>query len=423
MAEAKDNLVNAQDINALSGVDFENLCYVLLQKNGFEVETTKQSGDGGIDLIAYNHKPFLSGKYIIQCKRYAGGVGEPILRDLYGVVMAERANKGILITTGYFSMSAIKFASDKNLELIDGEKLNELLFEIGMVSANNDTAINYFTKHKCFDAQKYEFFKSMISQNLCTIEMGRDFLFSFMFDYYKNDFTDKSAVCSMVHDSFSEEYIRLFDWFIGKYYKKGKEQLELKPYYVHKYKGIALLYNFDLFEYVQSRYNILTKRCGLRISYYENGSSYGMRYYISKIPQAYRTDILSNLMNTDVVKYIPSYNFYELLNLLSLFRYFGIQRGVDQVNKMIYGAAPEFKEWVETRYDYKESAEHFQICYSKIQPIRYFMGNGKFKYDHIDIEHEGRIDMQLYFDTYSPLHKAKVDAEIARINELLQSIE
>lgn len=100
-------------INNLSGIEFENLCQALLQKLGFKVETTKQSGDGGIDLVAYNYQAFLSGKYIVQCKRYSGGVGEPIVRDLYGVVTAERANKGILMTTGYFSMSAIKFASDK----------------------------------------------------------------------------------------------------------------------------------------------------------------------------------------------------------------------------------------------------------------------------------------------------------------------
>ena len=38
-------------------------------------------------MIAYNHEPVLSGKYIIQCKRYSGSVGEPIIRDLYGVTV------------------------------------------------------------------------------------------------------------------------------------------------------------------------------------------------------------------------------------------------------------------------------------------------------------------------------------------------
>ena len=356
------------NINNLSGIEFENLCQALLQKLGFKVETTKQSGDGGVDLVAYNYQAFLSGKYIVQCKRYSGGVGEPIVRDLYGVVTAERANKGILMTTGYFSMSAIKFASDKNIELIDGEQLGELLYKNDLLTDGGTTAINIFTQHKCFDSAKYDFFKSMINQNMCTVEMGRDFLFSFMFDYFRKSQADESnALLAMIHDGFSEEYLRLFDWYAGKYFKRGKEQLELLPYYIHKYKGFAQLYNFDLFDYVQNRYDILTKKNSLRLSYYENGSSYGRTYYLSRIYHEHRDDIISNLMNPDVVKYVPSYRFYELMNLLSLFFYFNIEGGVSQVNKMLFGDTPEFKEWVETRYDYKASKNRFEICSSKIK--------------------------------------------------------
>lgn len=131
------------DINILSGIEFENVCKQIVENMGFDVETTKLSGDGGIDLIAYNHQPLLSGKYIVQCKRYSGSVGEPIIRDLFGVVMSERANKGILMTTGYFTKSAIAFAKDKQIELIDGAMLKELL-------KNNNISVKMdsFTKRK-----------------------------------------------------------------------------------------------------------------------------------------------------------------------------------------------------------------------------------------------------------------------------------
>lgn len=124
------------DMDNLSGVEFENLCQVLISKMGFDVTPTKTTGDGGIDLIAYNEQPIIQGKYIIQCKRYSGSVGEPILRDLYGVVMSERANKGILITTGDFTSSAVHFAEGKTLELIDGKKLKALLNQYGIVISN-----------------------------------------------------------------------------------------------------------------------------------------------------------------------------------------------------------------------------------------------------------------------------------------------
>lgn len=121
----------------LSGIEFENVCKMLVEKMGFTTQSTKASGDGGIDLIAYNHQPLLSGKYIIQCKRYSGSVGEPIIRDLYGVVTSERANKGILMTTGHFTKSAIAFAEGKLIELIDGLTLKSIMNQQG-ICINNE---------------------------------------------------------------------------------------------------------------------------------------------------------------------------------------------------------------------------------------------------------------------------------------------
>lgn len=129
------------DVDNLSGIEFENVCQALVEKMGFTTQTTKASGDGGIDLIAYNHQPLLSGKYIIQCKRYAGSVGEPIIRDLYGVIMSERANKGILMTTGHFTKSAIGFAEGKPIELIDGPTLKSLMNQYGLRSNNRDEQV------------------------------------------------------------------------------------------------------------------------------------------------------------------------------------------------------------------------------------------------------------------------------------------
>lgn len=132
----------AENINNLSGVDFEKVCQQVIEQMGFETQTTKASGDGGIDLIAYNYQPLLSGKYIIQCKRYTGSVGEPIIRDLYGVVTAERANKGILMTTGHFTKSATAFAEGKPIELIDGLGMQKLFEQYNISTASKFVALN-----------------------------------------------------------------------------------------------------------------------------------------------------------------------------------------------------------------------------------------------------------------------------------------
>lgn len=137
------NTMVSDQINKLSGIEFEGLCAAIISDMGFQIELTKASGDGGIDIIARNSLPLYRGKYIVQCKRYSGTVGEPILRDLYGVVMSERANKGILMTTGTFTRSAIAFAEGKPLELIDITGIESLLaqgnYDIAQSSLKFDT--------------------------------------------------------------------------------------------------------------------------------------------------------------------------------------------------------------------------------------------------------------------------------------------
>src|SRR5690606_12645843 len=99
---------------------------------GYRSELTKRSADGGIDIVAIKDEPISGGTYLIQCKDWSSPVGEPVLRDLYGLVVAEAANKGIIITTGSFTKSAEQFAQGKQLELIDGSQLNALLAQFNL---------------------------------------------------------------------------------------------------------------------------------------------------------------------------------------------------------------------------------------------------------------------------------------------------
>lgn len=108
------------------GLELEATAKQVLEKLGMEARTTQVTGDGGIDIEAYSTRPIFAGKYIIQCKDWEQPVGEPVVRELFGVTMAAGANKGILITTGTFTKQAYEFAKGKPLELIDGEMLRGL---------------------------------------------------------------------------------------------------------------------------------------------------------------------------------------------------------------------------------------------------------------------------------------------------------
>jgi restriction system protein len=125
-------------IGALPSKGFENLCQRLLRESGFEeVTVTGRSGDGGIDgqgILKLNS--FVSFRVLFQCKRFKDSVGPAVIRDFRGA-MAGRAEKGIILTTGYFTPQAELEASRDGaqpIELVDGESLVELLgdLELGL---------------------------------------------------------------------------------------------------------------------------------------------------------------------------------------------------------------------------------------------------------------------------------------------------
>jgi restriction system protein len=94
---------------------------------GLETRQTQASRDGGVDCVAYDTRPILGGKVVIQAKRYSNTVGVSAVRDLYGTMMNEGATKGILVTTSGYGKDAFNFAKDKPIELIDGGGLLYLL--------------------------------------------------------------------------------------------------------------------------------------------------------------------------------------------------------------------------------------------------------------------------------------------------------
>ena len=124
--ESRPNLMD------LSPTEFENLVSNLFGKLGLETRLTRSSRDGGVDVVAFDSRPVLGGKVIIQAKRYRDTVGVSAVRDLYGTMMNEGANKGILVTTSGYGPDAFNFAKDKPIELIAGGVLLYLLDQIGI---------------------------------------------------------------------------------------------------------------------------------------------------------------------------------------------------------------------------------------------------------------------------------------------------
>lgn len=125
------DLESRPNIMELSPFEFETLVSNLFGKMGLESKLTRSSRDGGVDAVAFDKRPVLGGKVVIQAKRYRHTVGVSAVRDLFGTMMNEGANKGILVTTSGYGPDAYEFAKDKPIELVDGGGLLYLLEQVG----------------------------------------------------------------------------------------------------------------------------------------------------------------------------------------------------------------------------------------------------------------------------------------------------
>lgn len=113
-----------EDLLALTPGDFEALVAGLFRAYGHQADTLGGSSDHGIDVVVRSDQ---GEKWIVQCKRYSGSVGEPVIRDLYGTMLHEEAQKAYLVTTGSFTTQAISWAEGKPIILYDGETLVKLI--------------------------------------------------------------------------------------------------------------------------------------------------------------------------------------------------------------------------------------------------------------------------------------------------------
>lgn len=120
----------------LDGIDFEVLCALILEKQGWDVKFTPKTGDGGVDLIALK----LTEKtgLLVQCKssmkkNKTFGI-EAAQQVIGGAAPYERQYKGIFMkkvaaTNQYFNQTAQEHAKDSDALLWDKSWLTEQLLK------------------------------------------------------------------------------------------------------------------------------------------------------------------------------------------------------------------------------------------------------------------------------------------------------
>ena len=100
---------------------FEQFVEVIFKRMGYETELTASTRDGGRDVIATRSDPGAAESVRIECKRVQANVGVRRARELLGVVDADNATRGILVSAGGFTRDANRLAgSSPRLDLMTG---------------------------------------------------------------------------------------------------------------------------------------------------------------------------------------------------------------------------------------------------------------------------------------------------------------
>jgi restriction system protein len=116
--------LSLEKISALTPSQFEEyVAQRLFARQGYQVENVRDTKDGGVDIVVTDPA---GRRAIVQCKLYRNGVGEPIVRDLYGALIHTEAQMAFLVTNSHISSAARKWAAGKPIALIDGQQLVEL---------------------------------------------------------------------------------------------------------------------------------------------------------------------------------------------------------------------------------------------------------------------------------------------------------
>ena len=112
-------------LDGMSWREFEMLVGEAFRLQGYRVTETGGGGaDGGVDLVLAKGNE----KFLLQCKQWkAFKVGVDVVRELYGVMAAQGAAGGFVVTSGRFTADATAFAQGRNVRLVDGAALHRLI--------------------------------------------------------------------------------------------------------------------------------------------------------------------------------------------------------------------------------------------------------------------------------------------------------
>lgn len=114
------------DIDLMTGEEFEEFVGLLFRKMGYSSQITKHSGDQGLDVIATRNGLTIG----VQAKCYSSAVGNSAVQEAVAGKKFYNCDKVIVITNNYFTSAAIELAQVNGVVLWNRDMLKEKLIEL-----------------------------------------------------------------------------------------------------------------------------------------------------------------------------------------------------------------------------------------------------------------------------------------------------
>jgi restriction system protein len=120
-----DSQTSLDSLRSLPWKRFEDVLAEAYRRRGYQVmETLGGGADGGVDLRLRKDGQVI----VVQCKRWKGKpIRVQVVRELYGVMIDQRASAAKIVATTSFTSDAIAFAKGKSIELVDSNALLRLV--------------------------------------------------------------------------------------------------------------------------------------------------------------------------------------------------------------------------------------------------------------------------------------------------------
>jgi restriction system protein len=134
--------VGMDKIDTMDGFEFEEYVgELLLNLDYINVEVTKKTGDGGVDILAIDQQ---GNKVAVQCKRLNSKVGNSAIQEIYLGKKLHNCSRAVVITNSYFTKPSIEASVKSNVELWDRDRLIEEIQKVGIKVSWDDYLLEHY---------------------------------------------------------------------------------------------------------------------------------------------------------------------------------------------------------------------------------------------------------------------------------------